>query len=105
MFRDYPKRASRLETGVQLVLLISLLAFTALYGTLKASAPEADAGERLAIMLQAVKITGVAFLLSLCVSFLRIAMRDTPLVLLWGALLVLALVAWASACLILLSSL
>ncbi|MGF1611061.1 MAG: hypothetical protein ACFCUQ_16775 [Kiloniellales bacterium] len=105
MFRHYPQRASRLESAVQLVLLISLLAFTAFYATLKAIAPEPDAAERIAIILQAVKITGVSFLLSLGVSFLRMVMKETPLVLIWGALLVVAVIAWALACLILLSAL
>ena len=105
MFRHYPQHASRLETAVQLVLLISLLAFTGLYGTLKAAAPEPDAAERIAIILQAVKITGVAFLLSLSVSFLRMAVRETPLVLIWGGLLAVAVITWVLACLILLSAL
>ena len=104
MFEHYPKRAGRFEAAVQLVLLISLLAFTALYSTLRETALQPDAAERIAVILQSTKITGIAFLLSLCVSFLRMAVKQTPLVLLWGALLALAVIAWGLACLILLSA-
>lgn len=105
MFRHYPQRANDVEFAVQLVLLISLLAFAALYSTLKVMAPEPDAAQRTAIILQAVEITAVAFLLALSVTILRRAMKDTPLVLIWSALLIVAVTAWALACLILLSAL
>ena len=105
MLTSYPKKASSLESAIQLVILISLLAFAGLYSTLKASAPEPDAADRIAIMWTATKINGVAFLLAVSASFLRRATKDAPLLLIWGGVLGVALVAWVMACLILLSAL
>ena len=105
MLQNYPKRASSWESLAQLVLLISVLAVAGFYSTIVKQAPEPELEERLAVMMQALKIGGVAFLLALSATLLRRAMTVQPLVLIWAALLVVAVVSWALSCLLLLSAL
>ena len=105
MLDRYPKVAGRLEAGAQLSILLSLLAFAGFYSMIMASAPEPDVAERMAIVMRAMKITGLAFLLALCGTALRHTMTEPPLVLIWGGLLATATVVWGLAWLILLSAL
>lgn len=105
MLDRYPKLAGRLEASAQLVILLTLLAFAGFYSTILASAPEPDAEDRMAIVMRAMKISGLAFLLALCGTALRRTMTEPPLVLIWGSLLATATVVWGLAWLIVLSSL
>ena len=104
MLTDYPKRAERLETTVQLVLLMTVLTIAAIYSLTDARVADPDIGERLALMHRAFTITGVSFLLAVASTFLRKRMTDPPLVWIWGALLTVATVSWFLGCLIFLSS-
>jgi len=101
----YPKYAGRFEACAQLVILLTLLAFAGFYSTIMASAPGPDAPNRMAIVMQAIKITGLAFLLALCGTALRRVMTEPPLVLIWGGLLGTAMVVWGLAWLVVLSAL
>ena len=104
MLPDYPKRAEKLETTVQLVLLITALTIAAIYSLTDARVADPDIGERLALMHQALRIIGVSFLLAVMATFLRKRMTDPPLVWIWGALLGVASISWILGCLIFLSS-
>ena len=105
MLDRYPKLAGRLEAGAHLGILLTLLAFAGFYSMIVASATEPDAAERMAIVMRAMKITGLAFLLALCGTALRRTMTEPPLVLIWGGLLGTAAVVWGLAWLIVLSAL
>jgi xanthosine utilization system XapX-like protein len=104
MLPDYPKRAERFETVVQLVLLMTALTIGAIYSLTDARVPDPDIGERLALMRRALLITGVSFLLAVTATFLRKRVTDPPLVWIWGALLGVASISWVLGCLIFLSS-
>ncbi len=105
MLQNYPERAKSWESLAQIVLLISVLAIAGFYSTIAERAHEPEIEARLAVMMHALKAAGVAFLLALSATFLRRAMIQPPLVLIWAALLVVAVVAWAMSCLLLLSAL
>ena len=105
MLRNYPKRATRIESIVQLVLAITTLAVAAFYSVTVERQLHMDDADRLPIMMQALKISGASFLLAVSASFLRRFMVDPPLALIWAAILIVASVAWLLACLTLLSSL
>ena len=105
MLQDYPKRASSWESLAQLVLLCSTLIVAGFYATVVERGHEPDAAERAAVVMQALKIVGVAFLLALSATFLRRTRTNPPLVLIWAALLVVAAVTCVMSCLLLLSAL
>ena len=105
MLQNYPARAKSWESLVQIVLLISVLAIAGFYSTIAERAHEPEAAERLAVMMQALKVSGVAFLLALSATWLRRTKTEPPLALIWAALLVVAVVSWAMSCLLLLSAL
>ncbi len=67
MLQNYPKRARNWESLAQIVLLVSVLAIAGFYSTIMERAHEPEVEERLAVMMQALKTGGVAFLLALCV--------------------------------------
>ena len=105
MLDRYPKPAGRVEFAAQLAILLTLLAFAGFYSTITASAPEPEAAILMAIVMRAIKITGLAFLLALSGTALRRTMTDPPLVLIWGGLLATAAVVWGLAWLMVLSAL
>ena len=105
MLQSYPKRSRDWESFAQIIILISVLAMAGFYSTIVKQAHEPEVAERLAVMMQALKTSGVAFLLALSATLLRRARMDPPLVLIWAALLAVAVVAWALSCLLLLSAL
>lgn len=104
MLQRYPKSAGSWEAVVQIAAAIGLLAMAGIYSTIVERAALPDIAARLEVMLLALKITGVALLLALAVTFLRRHMKDPPLVLLWGAILAVAAIAWACGCLIFLTA-
>ena len=104
MLYRYPKNAEKIETTVQLVLLMTVLTIAAIYSLTDERVPDPNIGERLALMYRAMQITGVSFLLAVASTFLRKHMTDPPLVWIWGALLAVASISWVLSCLIFLSS-
>jgi len=105
MLQNYPSRAKGWESFAQILLLISVLAIAGFYSTMAERAHEPEFEERLAVVMQALKTSGVAFLLALSATWLRRTKTEPPLALIWGALLVVAVVAWAMSCLLVLSAL
>ena len=104
MLRNYPKRSATIEVAVQLVLAITTLAIAAFYSTIAEQQLLPKDSTRLPIIMQAMKITGLAFLLAVSASVLRRFMTNPPLTLIWAAILVVATVTWALGCLTFLSS-
>lgn len=104
MLDRYPKHAATTESALQVATVVTLLAFVGLYSELRMRVALPDVDEQLDIMMEATKISGLAFLVAGATTFLRRYMTDPPLVLIWAALLAIAAVAWILSGLIFLSS-
>lgn len=94
MLNRYPKHAAKIENVLQLATLVTMLAFVGFYSVLRKRAALPDVDDHLNVMMDAIKISGLAFLLAASTTFLRRYMTDPPLALIWAGLLAITAVAW-----------
>ncbi len=90
MLAQYPKLAGKIEFGLQVVLGILFLFAAFLYFIIRDAITGPDAVDRGAILVTATEILGLSFVLSVIPTFFRSRMKDPPLVLIWGALMLAA---------------
>ena len=103
MLSDYPKWARQVEFGLQVSLGILFLFGCLLYFNIRDLVTGPDETERIDLMVRSIQILGISFVLSVAARFVRRAMIDPPLVLIWAALLVTAAIAAVCAALLYLS--
>ena len=96
MLERYPAKAGTWELCLQTVLALATFLMVAIFVTVKARVATVDVAERLAYMLEATQITGLAFLLAIAGGLLRRWSENPPLILVWAALLAVAAVAGVS---------
>ena len=65
MLERYPAKAGTWELCLQTVLALATFLMVAIFVTVKARVATVDVAERLAYMLEAAQITGLAFLLAI----------------------------------------